>query len=137
MKCFFCHDFIAKEQSPHIKSLKNQWNDGEFLVIYDFAKKYAFFAQDAAQGFHWYNAQATSHRFVIYYRNDGKVKQLIICVISYCLKHDSTIDGLFQNVLHEYLKANFTVKKNLLLGVKLNSRCFSMKTKNLFIVYGR
>ena len=36
---------------------------GEIVVSADFSENYAFVLQDAAQGFHWNNAQATIHPF--------------------------------------------------------------------------
>ena len=34
---------------------------GEIVVVGDFSENYSFVLQDAAQGFHWNNAQATLH----------------------------------------------------------------------------
>ena len=45
--------------------------------------------QDAVQGFHWGNSQATLHPFVAYFRSSNEdLKDTSICVISDCLKHD-------------------------------------------------
>lgn len=106
-----CHDFIAKQQSSYLRSLKNQLDEGEFVVICDFAQNYAFVAQDAAQGFYWNNEQATLHPIVIYYRSEGKLEHQSICIISDCMKHDNTAVYLFQTVLLKYLKSKYTVKK--------------------------
>ena len=38
------------------------------MVIGDFAQKYSLVIQDAVQGFHWNNDQATIHPFVVYYK---------------------------------------------------------------------
>ena len=38
---------------------------GVFVVSADFSENYAFVLQDAAQVYHWNNAQATIHPFVI------------------------------------------------------------------------
>lgn len=57
------------------------------IFICDFAENYSFVLQDAAQGFHWNNAQATLHPFVMYYMEDGKLQHLILVIISDCAWH--------------------------------------------------
>ena len=49
---------------------------------------YSFLVQDAVQGHHWDNSQATIHPFVIYYKPNGELKCHNIAVISDYLKHD-------------------------------------------------
>ena len=49
---------------------------GEILVNADFSENYSFVLQDASQGFHWNNTQATIHPFVAYYLESGEVHQL-------------------------------------------------------------
>ena len=58
------HDFIAKQQSHYCTERKETLQDGDVLVIGDISEKYSFVLQDAAQGYHWNNAQATLHPFV-------------------------------------------------------------------------
>ena len=62
------HSFIASQQSKFFDEIKSSLKPGEVVVCADFSENYAFVLQDAAQGFHWNNAQATLHPFVIYYR---------------------------------------------------------------------
>ena len=55
--------------------------------------------QDAAQGFHWDNSQATLHPFVAYYQKDV-LHHTTMCVISDCLKHDIiTVHRFQQNAI--------------------------------------
>jgi len=53
------HSFTATQQASFYKDLKSGLQLGEVLVTVDFAENYAFVLQDAAQGFHRNNAQAT------------------------------------------------------------------------------
>ena len=53
------HDFIAKQQSLYLTPRKELLLDNEYIVMTDFAENYSFVLQDAVQGFHWNNAQAT------------------------------------------------------------------------------
>ena len=39
----------------------------EVLILLNFAENYSFVVQDAVQGYHWNNSQATLHPFVAYY----------------------------------------------------------------------
>ncbi|KAK6191045.1 hypothetical protein SNE40_002794 [Patella caerulea] len=59
------HDFKAKSQSAFLKQKKEVLVDGEFVVIGDFSDNFPFVVQDVAQGYHWNNAQAAIHPWVI------------------------------------------------------------------------
>ena len=73
LKILTRHDFIAQEQAKYLDRKKSNLYDGEFLVIGDFSENYAFIIQDAAQGYHWTNSQATLHHFVFYYKYEGNL----------------------------------------------------------------
>lgn len=68
------HDFIAKSQSRFFLNCREELNLDEAVVILDFAENYSFVVQDAVQGFHWNNDQATLHPFCVYYRDLDTVK---------------------------------------------------------------
>jgi len=89
------HSFIAKCQSSFQTQLKAELLPGEFLVIADFSENYSFVLQDAAQGFHWNNSQATLHPFVAYYRGNEELCHLSYVVISECNHHDTIAVHLF------------------------------------------
>lgn len=83
------HTFVAKEQGNYCKELRESLEDGEFLVICDFAENYAFVVQNAAPGFHWNNDQATIYTIVVYYRNNSSVTHESFAIISDHLSHDT------------------------------------------------
>ena len=64
--------------------------------------------QDAAQGFHWNNSQATIHPFVTYYRESGKLEYVSYVIISDCLHHDTIAMHLFQKNLVQFLQGKFS-----------------------------
>ena len=101
------HSFIARQQSSFQEELKSDLQPGEFLVTADFSENYSFVLQDAAQGFHWNNSQATVHPFVVYYMKSGQLHHLSYVVISDCLHHDTVAVHLFQRSLIDYLKEQF------------------------------
>ena len=89
---------------------------GEFLVTADFSENYSFILQDAAQGFHWNNSQATLHPFVAYtYVDSEEIHHVSYKVISDCLHHDTVAVHLFQRsyivLLKELLPAGLHPKK--------------------------
>ena len=96
--------FIAMQQASFYKDCKSTLQPGELLVSVDFSENYSFILQDAAQGFHWNNSQATIHPFVVYYIDSGKLCHLSYVVISDCLQHDTVAVYLFQKRLIAYLK---------------------------------
>ena len=62
----------------------------EIIVLLDFAESYSFLVQEAVQGYHWENSQATLRPFSVYFKNDvGEVKCLSICIIHDSMKHNS------------------------------------------------
>ena len=101
------HSFIAKQQSAFQTQVKSDLLPGELFVIADFSENYSFVLQDAAQGFHWNNSQATIHPFVIYYKESDKLKHISYVVISDCLRHDTVAVHLFQRNLIHFLKEKF------------------------------
>ena len=69
--------------------------------------------QDAVQGFHWENSQATLHPLVAYFRSsNGDLKHTSICVISDCLKHDQT-------AVHCFLTKVVTLIKQKVSNIKI------------------
>ena len=98
------HSFIATQQASFYKECKSTLQPGELLVTADFSENYSFILQDAAQGFHWNNSQATIHPFLVYYTDTGELHQQSYVVISECLHHDTVAVYLFQKMLIAYLK---------------------------------
>ena len=83
------HHYISKAQSKFLAQLKDSIAPDEAIILLDFAENYSFIVQDAVQGQHWDNTQATLHPFVVYYRSGSDLQSSCICVISDCLKHDT------------------------------------------------
>ena len=107
------HSFVAKQQAKFYVDCKSGLKIGELLVTVDFAENYAFVLQDAAQGFHWNNAQATIHSFIAYYTNSEKLCHLSYVIISDCMQHDTVAFHLFQKCFIKLLteKLPFSLKK--------------------------
>eukprot|EP00731_Ephydatia_muelleri_P022793 Em0015g376a len=87
------HDFIAKEQASFLMDLKSHISNQEVIVQGDFAENYSFIVQDAAQGFHWNNDQATIHPFVVYFNgNDRKINpEQGTCCLNFVIISDSLV----------------------------------------------
>ena len=82
-------------------------------MLSDLAENYSFVVQDAVQGHHLDNNQATIHPFAVYLSDSGKVKCLNICVISDCLRYDTTnmhafIYYVMTHLNKEWLKSTAT-----------------------------
>ena len=91
-----CENFGLLRQRQYnlnqfFKTIKEQINGNEIIVLLDFADSYSFLVQDAVQGYHWENSQAILRPFSVYFQNDvGEVKCLSICIISDSMKHNSS-----------------------------------------------
>ena len=107
------HSFIASEQASFYTKCKTSLQVEEILVTVDFSENYSFILQDAAQGFHWNNSQATLHPFVAYYIDSGELHHLSYVIISECLHHDTIAVYLFQKCFIAFLKSFRTKKGNL------------------------
>ena len=94
------------KQANKFELPKSSLKPGKILVCADSSENYAFVLQDAAQSFHWNNAQATLHPFVIYYKesDSGELQHLNFVVISDCMNHDTIAVHLFQRKLISFLK---------------------------------
>ena len=70
------------------RSAKDNLITGNFVVTLDFSENFAFVVQEAVQGFHWNNNQATVHPFVIYYKNNktNKIEYVSYVGISDCIR---------------------------------------------------
>lgn len=102
------HSFIAKQQSQYVNHLKKTIKTGIFLTLLDFSQNYSFIVQDAVQGFHWNNSQATIHPFVFYFMDENdELKNGNFVVISDCLKHDATAVNLFIKHYLQFLKEKY------------------------------
>jgi hypothetical protein len=92
-----------------LKELKCDLQSGEFVVLCDFTEHYSFVLQDGAQGFHWNNAQATIHPFVIYFKKSDALntEHENILMIPDCLKHDSILVHTFRRHLMKFIENTF------------------------------
>ena len=59
------HSFIASRQSKFLEKKKNLLCSGEAVVICNFSENYSMVVQDATQGYHRTNTQATIHPYAI------------------------------------------------------------------------
>ena len=60
--------FIAKAQSAFFQSTKETLPSDTVIILLDFVENYSFLVQNAVQGYHWENSQATLHLFCCYYK---------------------------------------------------------------------
>jgi hypothetical protein len=63
------HILVFHQQSSFFKETKPSLQDGEDIVLGDFAENYSFNIQDAARGFHSNNQQTTIYLLVSYFKN--------------------------------------------------------------------
>lgn len=70
----------------------------------DFSENYSFIVQNAVQGYHWNNSQATIHPFEIYFKRNGKLENLSFIIISDLMSHDTTAVQLFISKLIDFIK---------------------------------
>lgn len=101
------HDLMCKQQSSYIKGKKKTLKEGEFLCVMNFAENYAFVLQNAAQGFHWNNNQATIFPAVIYYREGEELKNKNYVITSDNLTHDAVAVHTFTKLIVHKLKEEF------------------------------
>lgn len=113
------HDFIAKQQSLYLKKLKESELSETAIIIADFAENYSFILQDAVQGFHWTNSQATIHPFIVYHKFETEadetpnLKHENFVIVSDTLRHDTNTVHCFQRKVLDFLKIKFPLLKKV------------------------
>lgn len=101
------HSFIAKQQAAYLSERKSNLEKNEYIAVCDFSENASFTIQDAVQGFHWNNSQATLYPIAIYFKSDGKTQHTNFIIISDCLVHDSVAVHLFHRQLNVFLRKKF------------------------------
>ena len=104
LKKYQQHAFITRMQSQHYRETKENLEEGEVLVVCDFAENYSFVIQDEIQAFHWNNVMATLHPFVANYKERGELKHINHVCISDRNIHDTVAVHLFLKVFLLKLK---------------------------------
>lgn len=101
------HHFVAKAQAAYMSSTKETLSENTALVLLDFSENYSFLVQDAVQGFHWENSQATLHPFAVYYKakSNNEVSCMCLCVISDCMQHNAVTVHAFLTLIIPYIKS--------------------------------
>jgi hypothetical protein len=126
------HSFIATQQAMFLKELKCNLQSREFVVLCDFTEN-SFILQDEARGFHWNNAQATIHQFVIYLKKPDTLntEHENLVMTSDFLKHDSILVYTFQQHLIKFTEITFesTLKKLFTSRIGLQT---NIKTENIY-----
>lgn len=101
------HDFIAKQQSHYLKSVKENLQVGEYVVVLDFSENYKFITQNEIQAAHYYTHQATLFPIVAYYKTEeGELKILSYAIISEEETHDTVAVFCFQTKFVNFIKKN-------------------------------
>ena len=72
LQLFAAHHFITKPQGNFLKDLKEELKENELKILLDFTENYSFIVQNAVQGYHWNNSQATLHLIIAYYKENPK-----------------------------------------------------------------
>ena len=103
MELLKSYHFIAKSQAEFVTAAKTTLKENSVVVLLDCAENYSFLVQDAIQGHHWNNSQATLHPFTVYYMKDNTLKTLSICVISDCMQHDSITVHVFLRAVLSFI----------------------------------
>ena len=99
------HAFIATQQASFYSECKSSLSTGGMLVTLDFSKNYSFILQDAAQGYHWNNSQASIHPFVAYYIDSSeKLCHFSYVIISESLHHNTAAVFLYQKCFINFVK---------------------------------
>ena len=94
-----------------IRNLKENLEDGEIVISFDFPENYAFIIQNSAQSFHWNNNQATIFTIIVYYRENDDLKHESVAIISDNLNHDTVSVYEYQKIILNYLKGYHQLKK--------------------------
>ncbi|KAK3924781.1 ARL14 effector protein [Frankliniella fusca] len=106
------HSYISKQQAKFYQEKKNSLKPGEAVVVLDFSENYSFIVQDAVQGYHWSNDQATLHPFVVYTKQSNASEPVAhsLIILSDDMKHNTGAVFAFQREQVHHLRNNLGMK---------------------------
>ena len=88
-----------------MQHLKENIPNNTAIILLDFAENYSFVIQDAVQGHHWDNSQATLHPFSVCTQEEvGGLQNIPMCVVSDYLKHEMITGHAFITKVLTHLK---------------------------------
>ena len=99
------------------------------VILLDFFENYSFIVQDAVQGYHWNNSQATLRPIVVYYKESGILCSKIYCLISDCLNHNTNAVHKFISVVLNDIRAKHpNATKRIYFSDRASSQYKNCKT---------
>ena len=112
------HLFHFRWQAFQFDECKKQLQDGDILLIMDFATNYSHHKQDEVHGAFWCRKQTTLHPIIAYYPCPCKCGHLVrdeIMILSNDLKHDSFAVNTFVEKALTHLRENKVTIKRLIM----------------------
>ena len=112
------HLFHFCWQAFQFDECKKQLQDGDILIIMDFATNYSHHKQDEVHGAFWYRKQTTLQPIIAYYPCLCKCGHLVhdeIMILSNYLKHDSFAVNTFVEKALRHLRQNKVMIKRLIM----------------------
>ena len=110
------YHFIAKKQSEILRVKKVSLKFDEAVLILDFGENYSFVIQDCAQSYHWNNAQATIHAFVLYCLNP-KIKEIssasFSCISCHMTHNIITVYAFLKTLINDHIKTRYPFLKSI------------------------
>lgn len=103
------HLFHFRWQAFQFDECKQQLQNGDVLMVMDFAQNYTHHRQDEVHGAFWTRRQSTLHPIIIYYvcpENCGHLVRNEVMMVSSDLKHDGFAVNAFVDKAMEHLKQN-------------------------------
>ena len=82
------HFYYHKMQSAFYKNRRENLQEGEALVLFDFAENFGHVHQDEPQSVYYQKPQTTIHPVFIYYCVDGEIRTQAFCAVSDDCQHD-------------------------------------------------
>ena len=110
------YHFTAKKQSECLRVKNASLKFVEAVLILDFAENYSFIVQDCAQRYHWNNAQATIHPFVLYYLNPEtkKISCALFSCISYQMTHNTiAVYAFLKTLIYDHIRTRYPFVKSI------------------------
>ena len=112
------HLFHFRWQAVQFDESKKQLQDGDVLLIMDFATNYSHHKQDEVHGAFWCRKQTTLHPIIAYYPCPCKCGHLVhdeVMILSNDVKHDSFAVNTFVEKALTHLRDNKVTIKRIVM----------------------
>ena len=104
---------LKHKEPSSLSQTEKKKKQTECIILLDFAEIYHYVMQNKIQGSYWNKGQYAMHLVVIYFKNDGVLHHISLCIISDDLDHETCFTHKLQRIVLLFIKENLPQIKSI------------------------